>query len=54
MTNTYYSDEEFVREDWTPTIAEQIPVMGEAVAGLHLGEDNEVSQLTTLFIDIHR
>ncbi|KAI1771061.1 Cyanovirin-N [Hypoxylon cercidicola] len=34
-------DEEFVREDWVPTIAEQMPVLGEAVAGLHLGEDKE-------------
>ncbi|XXH02056.1 hypothetical protein Hte_008421 [Hypoxylon texense] len=34
-------DEEFVREDWTSSIAEQIPVMGEAIAGLHLGEDKE-------------
>ncbi|KAI1763214.1 CNVH-domain-containing protein [Hypoxylon sp. FL1150] len=34
-------DEEFVREDWTPAIVEHTPVMGEAVAGLHTGEDKE-------------
>lgn len=42
-SNMCCSDEEFVREDWTPTVAEHTPVVGEAVAGLHTGEDKEVS-----------
>ncbi|KAI0179643.1 CNVH-domain-containing protein [Hypoxylon sp. FL1284] len=31
----------FVRQDWQPAIAEQMPVLGEAITGLNLGDDKE-------------